>query len=359
MSDEPVDNSVDRTVQQEIDDLRMERQHVLLLGAGASLAALPGGDRNGMVLPLLRDVAIDLGLVDFFPAELRELAVTDFEAAYSKLVQQDDSAVGDLNELIGDYFTRLCLPGEPNLYDYLQLCLRGKDAIFTFNWDPLLLQSRVRLEREGLNSDQLPELFFLHGNVAVGTCAKDHITGLVNRGAIRGRPCSECGHPLTPSQLLFPVESKNYTTDPFIADQWNAARHYLSNCFMFTIFGYSAPKTDVEAIELLRKAWGTVEERRLEQTEIIGRRGCDHDALRNTWDPFIHTHHYEILESFFDSWMANHPRRTGEAFISQYFDVQFIDNNTVPRDVGSLAELVQWFEPLLSAERLAHPEPGP
>jgi len=128
---------------------------------------------------------------------------------------------------------------------------------------------------------------------------------------------------------------------------------------MFTIFGYSAPKTDVEAIGLLKKAWGTVEAQALEQTEIIGRPGCDHNTLRNTWDPFIHTHHYEVLESFFDSWMANHPRRTGEAFISQYFDVQFIDNNTVPRDADSLAQLVHWFEPLLSAERLAHvPESG-
>jgi hypothetical protein len=49
--------------------------------------------------------------------------------------------------------------------------------------------------------------------------------------------------------------------------------------------------------------------------------------------------------------MANHPRRTGEAYLSQYLDAQFIDNNPVPQDIGSLAELVRWFHPLLDAER--------
>ena len=121
---------------------------------------------------------------------------------------------------------------------------------------------------------------------------------------------------------------------------------------MFTIFGYSAPKTDVEAVDLLKRAWGNVEERALEQTEILNRPGCDHEALRATWDPFIHTHHYDILESFFDSWMANHPRRTGEAFISQYLEAQFIESNPIPQDFRSLAELVHWFGPLLAAEGL-------
>ena len=44
---------------------------------------------------------------------------------------------------------------------------------------------------------------------------------------------------------------------------------------MFTIFGYSAPKTDVEAIDLLKQAWGAIGDRNLEQTEIINRPGCD------------------------------------------------------------------------------------
>lgn len=119
---------------------------------------------------------------------------------------------------------------------------------------------------------------------------------------------------------------------------------------MFTIFGYSAPKTDVEAVGLLKEAWGTVEERRMEQTEIIDRPGSDHEALRETWSPFIHTHHFDIFESFFDSWVAYHPRRTGEAYLSQYLDARFIENHPVPQDIHSLPELVRWFDPLFDAE---------
>jgi hypothetical protein len=70
------------SVAEEIADTSAGRPHVLLLGAGASRAALPNGDRNGVPVPLLRDVAADLGLAKHFPDELRELALSDFEAAY-------------------------------------------------------------------------------------------------------------------------------------------------------------------------------------------------------------------------------------------------------------------------------------
>ena len=127
-------------------------------------------------------------------------------------------------------------------------------------------------------------------------------------------------------------------------------QEYLRACFMFTVFGYSAPKTDVEAIALMKDAWGEVEARALEQTEIITRPGADHDALRETWDPFIHTHHYDIVESFFESWLGHHPRRSGEAYRNQFLDAKFIDNNTVPQDFDDLESLVAWFQPLFDAE---------
>ena len=85
------------SVAEEIADTSAKRPHVLLLGAGASKAALPNGDRNGVPVPLLRDVAADLGLAKHFPDELRDLAHTDFEAAYSRLVEAgvDVSALDD------------------------------------------------------------------------------------------------------------------------------------------------------------------------------------------------------------------------------------------------------------------------
>jgi hypothetical protein len=84
-------------------------------------------------------------------------------------------------------------------------------------------------------------------------------------------PCKTCGKPFTPSKLLFPVEKKNYQDDPFIAREWEAIRAYLEACFVLTIFGYSAPTTDVEAMQLLKDGWGPVSDRNMEQTEMINR----------------------------------------------------------------------------------------
>src|SRR5579884_2779972 len=205
------------TREQEINESRMGRPHFVLLGAGASKAALPNGDKNGMELPLLRDVAIELGLADAFPDDLQDLARTDFEAAFSRLFDRDASQTLAIEKEISNYFGRLRLPDEANLYDALLLSLRSKDAVFTFNWDPLLFISRVRLNQFGL-ADDLPPIFYLHGNVVGAYCERDGIFGYTN-----GR-CSECGKPFTPTRLLFPVEHKDYNTDAGIRAAWDAAR---------------------------------------------------------------------------------------------------------------------------------------
>jgi len=333
------------TVEQEIADVSHGKPHVLLMGAGASFAALPNGDKNGKPVPLLRDVAEELGLVAFFPEELKQLATDNFEQAYSKLAESgNDKLLTTINDKVSEYFSDLELPDEPNLYDIINLSLREKDAIFTFNWDPFLMQSRIRLAKMGITTS-FPKLFFLHGNVTVGYCEKDETSGLI------GRNCSKCGNIFVPSELLFPVEKKDYQSNAFIKREWEAAQFYLKGCFMFTIFGYSAPVTDKEAVELLKKGWGDVNTRDMEQTEVINRPGSDHDALADTWEPFMHTHHYDIFDSFFDSFIAKHPRRSIEAYWNQYWEAKFISNNTVPQSFASFDELAAWFEPLLDVEK--------
>jgi hypothetical protein len=331
------------TVEDEIGNVSIGKPHVVLLGAGASAAALPNGDKYGRPVPLLRDVAVDLDLFRYFPEDLQELAHSDFEAAYSRLVDSEAETVAELDSAVHGYFSELELPDEPNLYDVLNLTLRDKDAIFTFNWDPFLMQSRLRLARLGV-VPTFPRLFFLHGNVTAGWCREDETSGLV------GRNCSKCGRPFEPSPLLFPVENKNYQDGGMIEREWAAVQALLKECFWFTIFGYSAPVTDVEAVELLKEGWGEVVTRDMEQTELIVRPGSDEEALRDKWDPFIHTHHYEVHEDFYESWLANHPRRSGEAFWNQYFEAAFISDNPIPQGIGALDELAAWFQPLFDAE---------
>ncbi len=312
------------SIEQEIATVTIKRPHVVLVGAGASKAALPSGDKNGVVVPLLRDVAVALNLETLFPSDLQALAATDFEAAYSRLVARDARLTKQVEQEVHAYFERLQLPQEPNLYDTLNLSLRSKDAIFTFNWDPFLLQSRARLARLGIGPS-LPQLYFLHGNVLVGFCKKCAISGLI------GRRCSGCGELFEPSKLLFPVEEKNYQDGGLIEREWEAVRYFLEQSFMLTIFGYSAPTTDVEAIEMLKGGWRTPAERRMEQIEIINRPNADHDKLHDRWRPFIHTHHYEIHDSFYESWLGMHPRRSGEAYRNQFLEAKFLSDNPTPQ----------------------------
>jgi hypothetical protein len=332
------------TIEQEIADTSAGKPHVILLGAGASYAALPNGDKNGKPVPLLREVADKLALVDDFPEDLKDMSVEDFEQAYSRLYERGQSdELQSINAKVHGYFAELQLPDEPTLYDVLTLSLRDKDVILTFNWDPFLMQARIRLAKLGITTS-FPQLFFLHGNVTVGFCAKDGGSG------VAGRTCSRCGGTYIPSQLLFPVEKKDYQSDVFIKREWEAAQYYLKHSMMFTIFGYSAPTTDKEAMDLLKQGWGDVKTREMEQTEVIGRPGANKDVLEDRWAPFMHTHHYDIFESFYDSWIAKHPRRSIEAYWNQYFETKFISNHSLPASFENFKEMTEWYKPLLDAE---------
>lgn len=147
--------------------------------------------------------------------------------------------------------------------------------------------------------------------------------------------------------LLYPVRHKNYAKDGSIKVQWDLLKHEMGQAFMFTIFGYGGPKTDQEAIEAMSKAWGSPAERVLEETDFITLQPSD--EVRDVWRRFIHSHHYDVAEDFFESWLAKHPRRTGEAYLAQYIDAKFVEGNSPPA-VASLEELWNWFDELLPAE---------
>ena len=189
-----------------------------------------------------------------------------------------------------------------------------------------------------------PRILFLHGNVLDGYCERDRIHG------VRGARCSRCGQLFNPSDLLYPIVDKDYESHPAIRSAWQGVRWAFKNAFMVTIFGYGAPQSDQAAVDLLHEAWGGWKERNMEQFEIIDVR--DERALVESWQTFIHTHHHEVHTDFYDSWIANHPRRTGEAYWSQYMDASFIDNNPIPR-TDTLEELWSWFKPLVDAEGAA------
>ena len=128
----------------------------------------------------------------------------------------------------------------------LVLSLRQKDCIATFNWDGLLVQAYQRMQK--ITSD-LPQTVFLHGNVEVGYCPKCNTYGYLFA------KCHKCGEQLQEVPLLYPVKNKNYQKDEFISEQWKILNDYISKAALITIYGYSAPKTDIEAINIIKKAF--------------------------------------------------------------------------------------------------------
>ena len=158
------------------------------------------------------------------------------------------------------------------------------------------------------------------------------------------------------SRLLYPITQKNYQQDEFIQTQWKYLQNRLSpeyKAVRATIFGFGAPATDVEAVGLLNNAWGTGDDRVMEQFEIIDI--SPEDELRDKWDKFICGTHYDIARSYFDSSLARNPRRTSEAYFSAYQPMTpseaFRQPNPIPQDFKTMDELWQWHSPLIEAEK--------
>jgi hypothetical protein len=317
--------------------------HVVILGAGASIAATRHNpERSGKKLPSMDDFIEVVGLKDVLGS-----ATGNFEAIYSHLYDEDPESakVKEVESRVWDYFADLRLPVTPTIYDYLILSLRSKDLIATFNWDPFLFQAYSRvvtiIRKLGIANalERTPFISYLHGSVAVGYSEAEK----------RGGPVGD-RFPATP--LLYPVTHKVYNQHPAIIEAWDKLRCWLEDAKRVTIFGYGAPVTDVEAVDLMSLAWGAASGRNMEQFEILDIQ--PREVLRERWSRFIHTHHYQCADNYFKSTLATFPRRTGERFMHQFMPSTpgeaFQEPNPIPPTFSSVEALVRWHFPLFEAE---------
>jgi hypothetical protein len=327
-------------------NISVDRPHVVLLGAGASLAAFPGGDANGYKLPLMNNFVETIpSLADYFNANKIDFHGLNFEDIYSSLCDDPkyDGIRQNVERLIYDYFSQMTLPEEPTLYDHLVLSLTGRDIIVTFNWDPFLWQAWCRNAMRLGGKKNLPSPLFLHGNTAIGVCTEHKLIGLGHRY----NACPQCRKPLNDCRLLYPIKRKNYDQDSYIVKAWELLRSYLADAFMFTIFGYGAPASDVEAIDLLQKAWGDREKRRMEEIEIIDI--MDENTLLERWDDFILSHHFKVHNTFYSSMIAKCSRRSCDDCFNAVVDCIFWDEHPIPRN-ATWDELDEWLRPYLEVE---------
>jgi hypothetical protein len=327
--------------------LSVRRPHLILIGAGASRAAFPNGDKNGRIPPLMNDFFdVVEGLSDYLKKHGIDYQGQNFEDLYSSLFEDSkyDEIRNSIETIIYDYFVFMELPDEPNLYDHLVLSLTSRDAIATFNWDPFLWQAMCRNYNRVGGNDNLPYSIFLHGNTAIGVCTKHKKITISDKR----KNCPQCYSILQESKLLYPIKKKNYNIDPFIKSSWKVIKMCLEEAFMFTIFGYSAPSSDVEAVNLLGKGWGDKYQRNMEQIEVIDI--LDEDSLRKRWGGFIHTHHYATYKDFYSSSIAKYGRRSVDTRFNQFINIIYPLENPIPKD-ATWEELDKWLKPLLEEEK--------
>jgi len=286
----------------------------------------------------MNDIVDLLDLREILPPVLLEQAC-DFESLYDHLADtpEFEDLVDLLETSVREYFVDLLLPSTATMYDRLILSLRPKDVIATFNWDPFLIQAY----RRNAHLRELPCLAFLHGNVAMGACAEHRQLGYLDQ------ICQECREPFQPSALLYPIRNKDYKSDPVIQDQWATLERVLENAYYLTIYGYSAPRSDKVAMELMRAVWDANQTRDLAQIEIIDI--ADRDELERRWRPFIVRRHFGISTTFGDSWLSQYPRRTCEA-LAHYTQLN-LPFSGLPFPQGEdLEELQTAVNPLIDEE---------
>ena len=319
------------------------KPHIVILGAGASCAAIPNGDKFGQKISVMKGFLNAFGLEGLLNGVKLSTQSDNIEDIYSELAERPECAdtKQTIEAAIVDVMSGFCIPDEPTVYDYLLLSLRDKDLIASFNWDPLLLQAYKRVRTI---TNRLPKVCFLHGNVAMGHSTCEH-----ERIAYKDSICLECHKPYTSIPLLYPVKHKNYISNPWIKKQWDIVINRMEEAGALTIFGYSAPISDVEAIGLLKRGWGPAEQKGIQQIEFIDLKELG--ELEETWKDFIFNGHCEGCKSFFESKLALYPRRTVEADIERFCCANFISHrNSCFEDGMTFAQIREHLKPLLQTE---------
>lgn len=330
---------------EEIDivELMRRRPHLFILGAGATKATIPNGDKYGRQSPVMENFLREIGIESLLNGVKLKTKSHNIEAIYSELATKPEYAdiITKIEKGIVSHYRQMQIPDSPTLYDHLILSLRKKDCIATFNWDPLLIQAYNRVNKI---TNELPEMLFLHSSVAVGICEDCR-----HYEPYRNNYCSLCGKPLISPRLLYPVENKDYSQSIYIQDAWNRLQYYLEYACIVTIWGYSAPKSDKEAKQMMLKAFSS-EYRPLDQIEVIDI--ATEDVLYKTWQPFAKTtnYHLNIHRSLMDSLIGEFPRRSIEGYVKRYIEGWWNSSTLKLKECSSFDELAQLVTPLIEKE---------
>ena len=107
----------------EFEFLMKNRPHVVLLGAGATMAAIPNGDKNGRKSSVMDGFIEKLGMSSVIDKVGLHTNSNNLEDIYTELFERPDceSVRKQLDKKIRKYFSCLEIPDEPNIYDLILL----------------------------------------------------------------------------------------------------------------------------------------------------------------------------------------------------------------------------------------------
>ena len=320
-----------------------QKPHLFILGAGATKACIPNGDKNQRPSPVMEGFLLSIGKEDILNGVHLETKSKNIETIYSELYEKDQyiSKVKEIENAIVEHFSDMKIPDNPTLYDYLVLSLRSKDCIATFNWDPLIVQAYERVR--SITTD-LPQLVFLHGNVSIGLCKK-----CKTYSPLKFCICPKCHSKLEPMPLLYPVKNKDYSRHWGIKGFWETLKPYLQDAAIVTIWGYSVPTSDEMAKNIMLEAFSS-SFRKLDQIEVIDT--ADPNSIADKWKEFSRetNYHIQVVKSLSDTLLWDFPRRSIEGYAKRFIRGWWEKSKLSLQDNLSWDDLDDFVQPLLVQE---------
>lgn len=140
-------------------------KHLVILGAGSTIATIPKGDKNGEFSYTLDNLLNDKCFASFVEkVQALDYQIDDVEALCNQLYKENRPLYDEFESLVRKKYASLELPDGFTILDRLVLSLTPNDAIISFNWDDLVIQAYQRMS-EYVPEEMLPILAFLHRKV--------------------------------------------------------------------------------------------------------------------------------------------------------------------------------------------------
>lgn len=307
-------------------------KHLVILGAGSTIATIPNGDKNGEESYTLANLLKDKTFTSFLEKVQGNFSTNDVEDLCKQLYKEDRPLYYEFESLVRKKYARLELPEEFTILDRLVLSLTPNDAIVSFNWDDLVIQAYQRMS-DYVPEEMLPILAFPHGNAQ---------TVYNNKHYTSKRIVTSPGW--FDSPLNMPVDEIDYKSDVFINSQWHILDFYMRNAQMITFFGYRGPSSDEQDLKHLDELFA--KNKICDKIEIIDKDLESSIQVAKRLERFkMQTNWLYPCADFWHNSIAKHPRRTLSAIGNWNYSTKTFANEE------TLAEFMSHVGPLIEEEQ--------